>query len=149
AGLAGLARSATPDGELPRAWFGLDPGADPHRQLLWAAMTLRECRAYVHYQAARAAGLEPVQLLVLTASWQEDDSSPAQRLYHWRDEDVESARQDLGEGGWLDEDGLLTPAGEERRDAIEARTVAHTDRLLSHLSDLEVSELAAGLPNSG
>lgn len=145
--LAELARSSQPDGELPRAWLEMPSDGDPHRDLLWAAMTLREARAYVHYQAARAAGLQPLELLVLSAIWQGDDSTPIQRLFRWGDDELVAARESLGENGWLEEDGLLTPAGEERRDAIEARTVANTDRLLSHLSDAHLTELAAQLPD--
>lgn len=144
--LAELARSASPEGELPQAWFGLEVGNDPHRQLLWAAMTVREGRAYAHYQAARAAGIKPLELLVLSSVWQGGDHRPPQRLFRWGDEEVAAAQRALEGGGWLEEDGLLTPSGEERRDAIEARTVAHTDHLLAHLSDRELSDLAEELP---
>jgi hypothetical protein len=75
-GLRNLAQSSRPQGELPLAWFELAPGEGEHRQLLWAAMTLREARAYAHYAAASVEGLEPLGLLMVTQAWQGNGDRP-------------------------------------------------------------------------
>jgi hypothetical protein len=147
--LAELARASRPEGALPQAWFELPSGSDRHRELLWAAMTLREARAYVHYQAATAEGLQPLELLLVSAIWQGSDAAPVQRLFRWGDEEVAAAQVALQAGGWLSEQGEMTPVGRSRRDAIEAQTDAHTERLLAPLSDAELEQLTVGLPISG
>ncbi|HEY6537916.1 MAG TPA: hypothetical protein VI138_02610, partial [Candidatus Dormibacteraeota bacterium] len=83
--LAGKAEPAR-ESVLARAWWQLDPGPDPHRQLLWAAMTIREARAHAHYRAAAAEGLAPVELLLITSLWERETAVPFQRLYRWGDE---------------------------------------------------------------
>lgn len=147
--LGELARTSRPEGRLPQAWWGLTPGDGPHQELLWAAMTLREGRAHAHYRAAEAEGLQPLELLVLSAAWTGVEVDPLQRLFRWGDAQVEVARESLRVGGWLDEKGGLSPTGRQRRDAIEARTEAHTDGCMGILSDRELERLAAQLPISG
>ncbi|MGC2192810.1 MAG: hypothetical protein WA751_10820 [Candidatus Dormiibacterota bacterium] len=146
--LARLARSSRPDGQLPQAWWELPPVADAHQELLWAAMTLREGRAYAHYRASEAEGLEPLELLVLTAIWQGTDPLFMQRLFRWGDDQVAAARESLRVGGWLDDQAVLSAGGRARREALEAQTEAHTDRLLGTLSDRQLELLAAETPIS-
>jgi len=146
--LGQLARASRPPGQLPQAWWELPPGEDPHRALLWAAMTLREGRAYAHYQAAESQGLRPLELLVLTAIWQGTDAVPVQRLFRWGDDEVGAARESLGAGGWLTGDGALSAAGRARREAMEAETEAYSDHLLEPLSDRQLELLATTLPIS-
>jgi hypothetical protein len=146
--LGQLARSSEPDGQLPRAWWELPPPDDPHEELLWAAMTLREGRAYAHYRAAEEEELLPLELLVLTAAWQNADAVPFQRLFRWADEEVDAARESLKSGSWLDQQGGLSASGRARRDALEAKTEAQTDRVLESLTDVQLEQLAAALPIS-
>jgi hypothetical protein len=146
--LARMARSSRPDGRLPQAWWGLPPVDDAHQELLWAAMTLREGRADAHYRAAQAEGLQPLELLVLTAIWQGTDPGLVQRLFRWGDDQVAAARESLRSGGCLDDQGVLSAGGRARREALEAQTEAHTDRLLGTLSDRHLELLAAETPIS-
>jgi hypothetical protein len=146
--LGKLARASRPEGELPQAWWKLPPGEDPHQELLWAAMTLREARAYAHYRAAEAEGLQPLELLLLTAAWQGLEAVPMHRLFRWGDEEVASARESLRVRGWLAAEGGLSSTGRARREALEERTTAHTDLLLGSLSDRQLEQLADELPIS-
>lgn len=146
-GLCELARSSRPEGELPQAWFELPPGEGEHRQLLWAAMTLREARAYAHYQSAAEQGLQALGLLMVTHPWQDTpDRSPDYRFFRWQDEAVAAERSALVRSGWLHQDGALTDSGRARRQAIEAETDAHTERLLTRLSDADLNQLLQELP---
>ncbi|HVB14194.1 MAG TPA: hypothetical protein VNH38_05490 [Candidatus Dormibacteraeota bacterium] len=144
--LGELARASRPDGQLPLAWWELPPGQDPHRELLWAAMTLREGRAFAHYQAATAQGLQPLELLLLTAVWQGHDGVAAQRFFRWGDDEAAAARASLRAGGWLNEQGGLSAAGRARREALESRTDDHSERLLDSLSDRQLAQLVSELP---
>ncbi|MGA8207387.1 MAG: hypothetical protein WB801_03970 [Candidatus Dormiibacterota bacterium] len=149
-GLRDLAHSSRPHGELAEAWFELAPGAGEHRQLLWAAMTLREARAFAHYQAASGEGLEPLGLLMVTRAWQGPvDPTSDHRFFRWQDGDVAAEESRLVGSGWMDESGELTPSGRSRRLAIELKTDAHTDRLLAQLSDRELEQMLQELPAPG
>lgn len=148
-GLCDLARSSRPQGELPQAWFELPSGEGEHRQLLWAAMTLREARAYAHYRAASEKGLEPLGLLMVTSAWQEPpDGSVDHRFFRWQAEAVAAEQSALVRSGWLQESGALTESGRSRRLAIEAETDAHTARLLARLSEADLDQLLQELPAS-
>jgi hypothetical protein len=52
----------------------------------------------------------------------------------------------LVRGGWLDESGALTASGRARRQAIEVKTDAHTERLLAAVSDSELDKMVRDLP---
>ncbi|MGP8249784.1 MAG: helix-turn-helix domain-containing protein [Candidatus Dormibacteria bacterium] len=146
-GLRDLARSSRPDGELPQAWFELPPGEGQHRQLLGAAMTLREARAYAHYRAASEQGLQALGLLMVTHAWEAaPDRASDHRFFRWQDTAVAAERSALVGSGWLRESGALTESGHSRRQAIEAKTDAHTERLLAQLSDVELDQLLQELP---
>ena len=148
--LRDLAQSSRPEGELPQAWFDLSLGKGEHYQLLWAAMTLREARAYAHYQAASDQSLEPLALLMVTRAWQGTADRPSDyRFFRWQDENVAAEKSGLVRSGWLEETGELSTAGRSRRRAIELKTDAHTDQLLSQLSDTELEQLLQGLPTLG
>jgi hypothetical protein len=150
AGLRDLAQSSRPRGELPKAWFELGAGEGEHRQLLWAAMTLREARAYAHYQAASDEGLEPLGLLMVTRAWHGTaDRTSDHRFFRWQDEDVAAEQSRLVGNGCMQESGELSPSGRSRRQAIELKTNAHTDRLLAQLSDTELEQLLQELPSLG
>ncbi|MGH7667793.1 MAG: helix-turn-helix domain-containing protein [Candidatus Dormibacteria bacterium] len=144
--LAALARDADLEGPLARAWQTFEAAADPHSQLLWAAMTLREGRAFAHYQAARSADLDPIELLVLTATWRDGETSSLRRLFRWDDAQLEPGRAGLERRGWLNPEGSLTEVGRTERESLEAATSAHTDRLIAGLSGAELEELLAELP---
>jgi hypothetical protein len=147
AGLRDLARSSRPEGELPQAWFDQPPEDGEHRQLLWAAMTLREARAHVHYQAASEQGLEPLGLLTVTHAWEETpDQASDHRFFRWPEEAVAAEQSALVRSGWLQESGSLTESGRSRRQAIEAETDAHSERLLAQLSDADLDRLLQELP---
>lgn len=146
-GLRDLAQSSRPQGELPLAWFELGPGEGEHRQLLWAAMTLREARADAHYRAGSVEGLEPLGLLMVTSAWQGTaDRASDYRFFRWQDEDIAAEQSSLVGSGWLEESGELSASGRSRRQAIELQTNAHTDRLLAQLSDTELERMLQELP---
>jgi len=146
-GLRNLAQSSRPQGQLPLAWFELAPGEGEHRQLLWAAMTLREARAYAHYTAAAVEGLEPLGLLMVTSAWQgKADRTSDYRFFRWQDEDIAAEQSSLVGSGWLEEGGELSTSGRSRRQAIELQTDAHTNRLLAQLSDTELEQMLQELP---
>jgi hypothetical protein len=145
-GLVELALTAHFDGELPRAWAALLRTGDPHRDLLWAAMTVREARAHAHYQAAFAAELGPLPLLLLTGAWKGENLAKVETLFRWSDAEIEAGLAALRESGWLGEGQGLTGSGRALREEIEARTEAHTRQLLSELSDKRLEQLVEELP---
>jgi len=121
-GLRVLAEAASPSAELPSAWFALPRSGDPHRDAIRDAMALREERAEGHYRAAREQGLDPLQLLVLTALWRGQPLASIGRNFKWSQAAIQAASDRLAERGWLGEDGSLSPAGVAAREAIELAT---------------------------
>ncbi|MGA7361829.1 MAG: hypothetical protein WCB86_10910 [Candidatus Dormiibacterota bacterium] len=121
---------------------------DPQEELLWAALTLREGRTHAHYRAAEEVELVPLELLAPTALWTNTDVVAIQRRFRWPNDELDSARGSLRSGGWLDRQGGLSASGRARRDALEAETKAHTDRVLEPLTDGQLEQLAAELPIS-
>ncbi|MGH7640053.1 MAG: helix-turn-helix domain-containing protein [Candidatus Dormibacteria bacterium] len=146
AGLVALARSANPSGELATAWRGLDPGPQPQRRLLWAAMILRESRAHVHYRAAAALGLQPVELLVWTALWNGTGTAHVGRLFRWSEDELQAGLEALRRRGWVGESGALTEGGAAERDRLEQRTGHHTEELLGEGPNPDLERLLAQIP---
>ena len=90
---------------------------------LWRACDLvRERRGDSHRNAWVAAGVDPVEINVLTELWRGVPvGSVTTNQMGWSATDCEEAIERLGEAGLVDGDAL-TPAGREMRDAIEAAT---------------------------
>jgi hypothetical protein len=102
---------------------------------LWHATTLlREYRGDVHQAANVAAGLTGVQMNLVTEYWLGWEHGAYAATRGWSPEALAAADESLAEGGWV-ADGVLTAAGQQRRDAVEAATEAAMDRVLAPLGE--------------
>lgn len=98
----------------------------PHARAWQALATLREHRGDGHVAVLTAAGLDPVETLVLMAGWQDQLSRRFfQRSRFWDDDAWEAAVGRLAARDLANDDGGLTDAGWRLREQIEA----DTDRL--------------------
>lgn len=96
------------------------PG-DPVGDLWRAADLVREHRGDSHNVAWVAAGVDAVEITLLTEAWWRIPLRSYVTTRGWSDEDVDAAVDRLTERGLL-ADGALTPAGEQLRGDIEAAT---------------------------
>ena len=109
------------------------PGT-PHGRLWRAAELVREHRGDGHIAVCVAAGLDPVEMNVLTELWVGyaiGDYSPT--CAHSR-QSIDDAAERLRRRGWLDGEAL-SPAGTAVREGIEAATDAAQDDLVRALGD--------------
>jgi hypothetical protein len=100
--------------DLP--WTG-----EPHLDLWHAATILRETRGDGHVAALLTAGLDPVESLVSFAAV---GAAPVEVFASrgWTAEQWDAARARLQDRGWVDGDGVATPAGEAGRAEVERLT---------------------------
>jgi hypothetical protein len=98
--------------------------AQPHVRLWQAVTTLREHRGDGHVAVLVGRRLGPVEALVLKSATGETDAEFQQRIRRWDVEQWRSARAELRERGWVDEEGSLTPAGAAAHEEMEADTDA-------------------------
>lgn len=112
---------------------------DPFGQLWHATSLLREYRGDVHQAANVAAGLTGLQMNLVTEYWVGWQHGAYAGTRGWAPEAMAAADAELAERGWV-ADGALTPAGQQRRDDIEARTDAALDRVLAAV-DRDLPEL--------
>lgn len=110
---AANASVALPDGPYSRAWQAL--------------AVLREHRGDGHVALLTAAGLDPVETLVMMVGW--EGSSLSRRFLQksrlWSDEDWDGAIERLVARGLTTDDSELTAEGADLREQIEV----NTDRL--------------------
>jgi hypothetical protein len=145
--LAGkAARQAPLDGRPLFAANRALPWPDDPLAALWHAATLlREQRGDAHVAVLAAAGISGRECNVLHAA---AAGVPRDYIARTRDYDDEAWRhheQRLAERGLLNDDGSITAAGQELKDAIESTTDALSLSALDALSDDEVEALFQAL----
>jgi hypothetical protein len=120
---AGLASQAWPD--------------DPYGQLWRACDLLREHRGDSHVATFVAAGMDGVEMNLLTEVWLGMPLFSYSATRGWAPAELAAAADRLRQRGLLDGD-RLTAAGEQVRSAIEARTDAAAQRVVNAIgSDLD------------
>jgi hypothetical protein len=110
---------------------------------LWRACDMvRERRGGSHLNAWVAAGLDPVELLLLTEQWRANpnpgSAGPAEM--GWSDAETAAGRDRLRSRGFLDGDDRITPSGRAFRDEIELATDRQERAVVEALGD-DVDEL--------
>ncbi|PRY35855.1 SCO6745 family protein [Umezawaea tangerina] len=162
--LAGLARRAaehactTPHGRPLFAAHAAQPWPEqPLRVLWWAQTLLREYRGDGHLTALLTHDLSGIEALVVHSGSGEIPAESLRRTRGWATEEWDAAVDRLRERGVVDGDGVLTEAGRELRERVEALTdqlaegpysvLDHTDRdRYTHLTrPLTTTILTAGM----
>jgi hypothetical protein len=145
--LAGkAARQAPLDGRPLFAANRALPWPDDPLAALWHAATLlREQRGDAHVAVLAAAGVSGRECNVLQAA-----AGAVPRDYIARARDYDDAEwsyheEQLAERGLLNDDGSITAAGQELKDAVESTTDALSLSALDALSDDEVETLFQAL----
>jgi len=110
---------------------------------LWRACeAIREHRGESHLAASLAAGLDPVEMNVLSELWLGMPVGAHATTFGWPADAVEAAASRLTERGFA-VDGRITAAGREFRDGIEASTDAQQQAIVDALGDDFESTVAA------
>jgi hypothetical protein len=117
----------------------------PHLALWHAATLLREHRGDGHVAALVAAGLDGCEAQVLQAATGVVDRATLQAARGWSDEAWDAAARRLAGRGWLDDEGVLTPAGRDARWAIETVTDMSAAGPWDRLGPARSEELLAAL----
>lgn len=108
---------------------------------LWRlADLLREFRGDAHTAAWTSAGFDGTEIGLLTEAWLGLPLRSYSRTRGWSDEDFDAATERLRSAGLLDGDAL-SPAGRERREAIEEATDLQCAPIVDALGD-DLEELA-------
>ena len=110
-----------PDTPFGRAWRG--------------AELVREHRGDGHLAACVAAGLDAVEMNVLTEVWLGYPVGEYSATRAFSPDRIAEAADALRDRGWMDVGGSLTPQGRAARDAIEAATDMSQAALISALGD--------------
>jgi hypothetical protein len=143
---AGAVQQAPLDGRPLFAANRALPWPDDPLAALWQAATLlREHRGDAHIAVLSAAGVSGRECNVLQAA---AGLIPRDYIARTRDYDDATWRhheEQLAERGLLNDDGTLTEAGRELKDAIESTTDALALSALDALSDDEVEALFQAL----
>lgn len=101
------------------------PWPEAAHMRLWHAVTLlREYRGDGHVAALLAGGMDGCEAHVTLVGTGTVSREAIQPHRGWSDEEWEAAETRLRARGWLDEAGMLTPAGRDARQWVEARTDA-------------------------
>lgn len=98
-----------------------DDPADPWTRLFHLGDMLRECRGDAHVCAWTAAGVDAIEIGLLTEAYMGLPLRTYIRTRAWNDEELDGAHGRLIARGWMTGDGL-TAAGNEAREAIEQAT---------------------------
>jgi hypothetical protein len=125
---AALERAADALAEPGRPLFaGLrsqwDDPADLWTRIFHLGDMLRECRGDAHVAAWTAAGLDAVEIGLLTEGYMGLPLRTYIRTRGWDDSELDAAAARLHRRGWLDGDALTEP-GRRERELIEAATDA-------------------------
>jgi len=107
---------------------------DPYGRLWRVCDILREHRGDSHTAAWVAAGLDPVEMNVLTEVWLGMPMFSYSATRVWPPVALIAAADRLRARGFLDGDAL-TPAGAQARDGIEAATDAAQQRVIAAIGD--------------
>ncbi len=108
--------------------------SDPVQRLWWACDLVREHRGDSHVAAATAAGIDPVEMNVLTELWIGMPLLSYTGTRGWSPELMDAAVARLEQRGWLSA-GQLTDEGRSARAVLEERTDAQEQPILDALGD--------------
>jgi len=103
---------------------------------------LREYRGDSHIAVWVGAGLDAVEIGLLTEQYWGMPARSYIRTRAWSDADMDEAQERLRRADLLDADGALTDEGRTRREEIERATDAHMTPVLANLGD-DLDELLA------
>jgi len=109
--------------------------SDPHAALWRAAEMFREHRGDGHLAACVAAGLDQVEMNVLTELWLDYTAGEYSSTRGFGPERIEEAVATLRASGWVDDGGALTSDGRAARDEIELATDMSQQRLIAAAGD--------------
>ena len=137
AALSGLDGSGRP---LFSALRELPVPEGPHGRAWRAAELVREHRGDGHIAACVAAGLDAVEMNVLTEVWLGYPVGEYSATRAFSPERIDAAEATLRERGWLADDAQLTPAGRAAREAIE-RATDESQRSLVHALGTEIDDV--------
>ena len=118
---------------------------DPLAALWHAATLLREQRGDAHTALLAAAGVSGRECNVLQAAAGKVPRDYIARTRDYDDEEWSYHEQRLAERGLLNDDGSMTAAGQELKNAVESSTDALALSALDALSDDEVEALFQAL----
>jgi hypothetical protein len=116
-----------------------DDPADPWTRLFHLGDMLRECRGDAHVCAWTAAGLDAVEIGLLTEAYMGLPLRTYIRTRAWNDEELNAAVDRLTARGWIADDAL-TDVGQREREAIEFATDRQMAPAIGALGD-DVDEL--------
>ena len=123
----------------PRHLFGalqaLDVPTDAHGLLWRAAELVREHRGDTHLAACVAAGLDMVEMNVLTEVWLGYGVGEYSGTRGFDANALAASVARLRDRGWMSDGGVLSPAGRTARDAIESATDLGQARLVEAIGD--------------
>jgi hypothetical protein len=102
-----------------RAWW--DDPTDPWTRFFHLGDMMREGRGDAHVVAWSGAGLDAVEIGLLTEAYMGLPLRTYIRTRAWNDEELDAAHARLQARGWFEGD-VLTPAGKSAREAIETTT---------------------------
>jgi hypothetical protein len=108
--------------------------ADAVHRLWWACGLVREHRGDSHVAAAAAAGLNAVEMNILTELWIGMPMLSYTATRRWPPDAMQRAVARLESRGWIDDDGL-TDEGRARRLGIEQRTDDQEQPIAAALGD--------------
>jgi len=120
---------------------------DVVHRLWWACGLVREHRGDSHVAAAAAAGLDPVEMNILTELWIGMPLLSYTATRGWAPEAMQRAVARLESRGWV-RDGGLTDEGLAGRLSIEQRTDAQQQPVVAALGD-RLEEVCARLNHWG
>ena len=116
-----------------------DPG-DPWTRLFHLGDMLREFRGDAHVCAWSTAGVDAIEIGLLTEAYMGLPIRTYIRTRGWNDEELDGAVSRLNDRGWLDAAGTLTESGRAEREQIERATdgclTAAIDALGSDVDDV-------------
>ncbi len=121
---------------------------DPHAAVWRTAEMFREHRGDGHLAACVAAGLDQVEMNVLTELWLDYPVGEYSSTRGFPPERVQAAVDTLRATGWVDGDGALTPDGRAARNEIEHATDMTQHRIIAGLGD-EVEAIIADFSTVG
>jgi hypothetical protein len=117
---------------------------EPFARLWQAATVLREHRGEGHFAAWTAADLDGCEANVFRCAL-DLSRDVIQPIRGWTDEQWAAARARLADRGMLDQDGVVTAAGQEAYDAVEAATDRAAARPWDRLGEAATAELVSVL----
>ncbi|HEV7527251.1 MAG TPA: hypothetical protein VGP92_20015 [Acidimicrobiia bacterium] len=138
-------RAATPLAEPGRPLFaGLraqwDDPTDPWTRLFHLGDMLREYRGDAHVCAWSTAGVDAIEIGLLTEAYMGLPLRTYIRTRGWNDDELDGAATRLRERGWLDAADALTDSGRSAREAMERTTDGAMRPAIEALGD-DVDEL--------